>query len=73
MACSAEKATTDAVNASMQLAKDIGVDSTPMLFVNGQPIPLGNLPYEVLKKIIVYRAAQDGVAVRLQPSLKTLK
>ena len=73
MACSTERTTTEALNASMQLAKDIGVDSTPMLFVNGQPIPLGNVPYEVLKKIIAYRAGQDGVAVRLQPSLKTLK
>ena len=45
-----------------------------MLFINGQPVPLGsNLPYEVLKKIVAYRAGLDGVQVRLQPSLKTLK
>jgi hypothetical protein len=31
------------------------------------------VPYEVLKRIVVYRANQDGVPVTLQPSLKTLK
>lgn len=74
VACAKTQATTDAVNASMQLGKDIGVDSTPMLFINGQPVPIGtNLPYEVLKRIVAYRAGLDGVQVKLQPSLKTLK
>ncbi len=72
-ACAKTPETVAAVNASSQLAKDIGVDSTPTLFVNGQAIPLGNIPYEVLKKLIAYRANQDGVAVTVQPSLKTLK
>ena len=71
-ACAGDEATTDAVNASVQLGKDLGVDSTPMLFVNGQPIPLTGIPYEVLKRIVVYRAGLDGVQVKLQPSLKTL-
>jgi protein-disulfide isomerase len=74
IACAKTQATTDAVNASMQLGKDVGVDSTPMLFVNGQPVPItANIPYEVLKRIVAYRAGLDGVQVRLQPSLKTLK
>ncbi len=41
VACAKTQATTDAVNASVQLGKDIGVDSTPMLFINGQPVPIG--------------------------------
>jgi protein-disulfide isomerase len=73
LACAKTQATIDAVKASVQLGKDLGVDSTPMLFVNGQPIPLTGVPYEVLKRIVVYRAGLDGVQVKLQPSLKTLK
>jgi protein-disulfide isomerase len=72
-ACAKTQATIDAVNASVQLGKDVGVDATPMLFVNGQPIPISAVPYEVLKRIIAYRAGLDGVQVRVQPSLKTLK
>ena len=71
--CAAKPETVAAVNASSQFAKDVGVDSTPTLYVNGQLIPLGNIPYEVLKRVIAYRANQDGVAVTVQPSLKTLK
>ena len=71
--CAKTQPVVDALNASIQLAKDLGVDSTPTLYINGQPLPVGNVPYDVLKKIIAFRAAQDGVPVRLQPSLKTLK
>jgi protein-disulfide isomerase len=72
-ACSKTQPIVDAVNASIQLGKDVGVDSTPILYINGYPLPVGNVPYEVLKKIIAYRATQDGVPVSVQPSLKTLK
>lgn len=72
-ACAKTPAATDAVNASLNLGRDLGVESTPMLFVNGQAVPLGGLPYEVLKRIIAYRATTDGVPTRVQPSLKTLK
>lgn len=72
-ACAKTPAATDAVNASLNLGKDLGVESTPTLFVNGQSIPLGGLPYEVLKRIIAYRGTTDGVPTRVQPSLKTLK
>lgn len=73
IACAKTQSTTDAVNASMQLGKDLGVDSTPTLYINGQPVPVTNIPYEVLKRIVAYRAGLDGVQVRVQPSLKTLK
>ncbi len=73
IACAKTQPITDAVNASIETARNVGLDSTPILFVNGQPVPIGNVPYELLKKIVAYRAAQDGVAVTVQPSLKTLK
>ena len=72
-ACAKTSATLAAVKASVQFAKDAGVDSTPTLFVNGFPIPLTSVPYEVLKKIVVYRANQDGMSLTVQPSLKSLK
>lgn len=71
--CAKTQPVVDALNASIQLAKDLGVDATPTLYIDGQPLPVGNVSYDVLKKIIAFRAAQDGVTVRLQPSLKTLK
>lgn len=72
-ACAKTPATIDAVNASVQLAKDMGVESTPSLYINGMMIPMSGVPYEILKRIVVYRANQDGVPLTLQPSLKTLK
>lgn len=71
--CAKTQATRDAVNASVKTAQELGLESTPTLYVNGQPVPVTNVPYEVLKKIVAFRANQDGVPVTLQPSLKTLK
>lgn len=72
-ACAQTQATKDAVNASTKLGADIGVTETPMLSVNGRILPLGSVSYETLKRIIVYQANQDGVPLRLQPSMRTLK
>ncbi len=85
-ACAATQATKDAVNASIKLGQDVGVDQTPLLLVNGRPLPLAqvsNQPsspftYEMLKNIISFQAIQDGVssgaptsgATRPAPSLK---
>jgi protein-disulfide isomerase len=59
-ACSSLQETKDVVNADIKLATDAGVDQTPMLAVNGHLIPLG-IPYEMIKRIIVYQAKLDGV------------
>jgi protein-disulfide isomerase len=59
--CAATQATQDAVNASIKLAQDAGVDQTPMIAVNGHILPLAQIPYETLKTIIAYQAALDGV------------
>lgn len=66
-ACSYTSAAKDAVNASIQLAKDLNVNETPMLFVNGRQIPVGEvashqLPYETLKEIVAYQFKLDGGA-----------
>jgi len=74
-ACAATPATKDAVNASMKLGEDAGVDQTPTLMVNGRALPVSPaaMPYEALKKIIVFQGELDGVHVDPPPpSLTTL-
>ena len=61
-ACAATQAINDKVNASIKLAKDVGVEQTPMLAVNGHLLPLTNIPYETLKNIVAYQATLDGVS-----------
>ena len=59
-ACAATQATKDAVTASVKLGTDVGVDQTPLLAVNGHLLPLTQVPYETLKQMIAFQAAQDG-------------
>src|SRR6185312_12595758 len=59
-ACSYTDAAKSAVNASIQLGKDLYVNETPMLFVHGRKITVGEvanhqLPYETLKEIVAYQ------------------
>ena len=60
--CAATDATKKEVEASMQLARDIGVEQTPMLSINGHLVPLNQVPYETLKNIVSFQAVQDGVS-----------
>ena len=60
--CAESAATKDAVNASIHVAEDAGVDQTPMLAINGHLVPIGAMAYETLKKIVAYQAGLDGVA-----------
>jgi protein-disulfide isomerase len=71
--CAATDATKQAVTASIDLGKEVGVDQTPVLFINGHLMPINALPYETLRKIIAYQANLDGVTIHLQPMLGTLK
>jgi protein-disulfide isomerase len=74
--CAATPETKTMVNASIKLAEDVGVDQTPTLSVNGRLLPVSPaaMPYEVLKKIIVFQAGLDGVKVDAPPpSLTNLK
>ena len=72
-ACAATPAVRDQVNADRKLGEDLGVNSTPTLIVNGRMLPVADIPYEVLKRIIAYQASLDGVQVKVQPTLSTLK
>jgi len=72
-ACRTTQAAKDEVTAERQLGADIGIDTTPMLVVNGYALPLMSLPYNVLRRIVAYRANQDGIPVTLAPQLSTLK
>ncbi len=66
--CAATQATKDAVNASVKLGEDVGVDQTPLLSVNGHVLPVLQIPYETLKTIVSFQAAQDGVARAAAPT-----
>jgi len=59
--CAATPATVAVVEASVKLAKDINVNQTPTLVVNGRQVS-ASTPYETLKQIIQYQAKLDGVA-----------
>lgn len=58
-ACSNTDATKNAVHESMQLGQDLNVDQTPWLFVDGRGLPMLEVPYEQLKKIIEYQFSLD--------------
>ncbi len=73
MTCAAQPATRDAVETSAKLAADLGVTGTPTLAINGRFVPLAQVPYASLKRLIVYQGQLDGIAVKEQPSLSTLK
>ncbi|MGB6931668.1 MAG: thioredoxin domain-containing protein [Acidobacteriaceae bacterium] len=54
--CAASPAAASAVAASVKLGKDLNVNETPTLFVNGRPVPVTGAPYNTLKQIISYTA-----------------
>ena len=72
-ACAATQATKDELAAELKLGQEIGIDQTPTLVVNGYSLPMTSMPYDVLRRIIAFRAGQDGIEVHLQPLLTTLK
>jgi protein-disulfide isomerase len=59
-ACAATQATKDQVTASVKLAEQVGVEQTPTLSVNGHMLPLSQVPYDTLKKVVAYQATLDG-------------
>ena len=60
-ACAATPEVGAEVDASVKLARDLNINQTPTLMVNGRQIPIGGLPYDTMKKIIEYQAKIDGV------------
>ncbi len=73
MTCSTAQATQDAINSTVKLAADVGISNTPTLVINGRALPLTQVPYDVLKRVIVFQGSLDGITVHEQPSLTTLK
>ncbi len=59
--CAGTPAAESAVAASVKLGKDLDVNQTPTLFVNGRPVPVTGVPYTTLKQIVSY-AAQEAPA-----------
>jgi protein-disulfide isomerase len=58
-ACSETEAAKTAVHNSMQLGNDLNVDQTPWLFIDGRGLPMLDVPYEQLKKIIEWQFSLD--------------
>jgi len=48
------------VDASIQVGNEIGVNQTPLLFVNGRLLPFAGIPYDQLKLIIDYDLKQGA-------------
>ena len=69
-ACAATPATKSAVAASVKLGQDVGVDQTPLLFVNGRLIPVAGLPYNTLKQIVSFSAQDQGSTMSTAASAK---
>ncbi len=59
--CAKLPATVATVEASVKLAKDLNINQTPTLVVNGRQVP-ANGAYDTIKQIIQYQAKLDGVA-----------
>ncbi|MBV8630232.1 MAG: thioredoxin domain-containing protein [Silvibacterium sp.] len=62
--CSYTSAAKAPVDASIKLAEDLEITETPMLFINGRQIPIGEvangqLPYDTLKKIVAWQFSLD--------------
>lgn len=59
--CAATDTAKNEIAASVKLAADLGVEQTPTLVVNGRPLPLTGIPYDILKQVIAFQAGVDGV------------
>ncbi|MBV8437818.1 MAG: thioredoxin domain-containing protein [Silvibacterium sp.] len=62
--CSYTSAAKAPVDASIKLGQDLEVTETPMLFINGRQMPVGEvvngqLPYDTLKKIVAWQFSLD--------------
>jgi protein-disulfide isomerase len=60
-ACAATPETAALVAAQVKLAKDLDIQQTPTLLVNGRPVPVAGAPYDVLKQVIEYEEKLDGI------------
>jgi protein-disulfide isomerase len=61
-ACATTPEIVARVDASVKLARDLNINQTPMLMINGRPVPIGGASYDVLKQIVQYQEKLDGIA-----------
>lgn len=61
-ACASTPEIKAEIDASVKLASDLGIGQVPTLVINGREVP-ANVPYETLKKIVIYQAKLDGVTL----------
>jgi protein-disulfide isomerase len=61
-ACAATPEIKANVDASIKLGTDAGINSVPTLVIDGHEVPVGQIPYETLKKIVEFQAKLDGVS-----------
>jgi protein-disulfide isomerase len=59
--CAKLPATTASVDASVKLAKELSINQTPTLLINGRQLP-ANAPYDTIKQIVQYQEKLDGIA-----------
>jgi protein-disulfide isomerase len=57
-ACAAKPETKTRIEASLALGKAVGVNGTPMLFINGRMVS-GGAPVDVLKKMVDFNFSQE--------------
>lgn len=55
-ACAAKPDTKARIEASIALGRSVGVNATPMLFINGRNVP-GGAPVDLMKKIVDFQAS----------------
>ncbi len=58
--CAKSPETDAAVEATIKLANDLGVDQTPELFINGRKIGIGGIPYDSLKELVNWHIQNDS-------------
>lgn len=59
--CMKDPVTAQEVEKSVKLAQEVNVNQTPMLMVDGRPVPVGGVAYDTVKKIVDFQAKLDGV------------
>jgi protein-disulfide isomerase len=58
-ACATSPAGKNAVDASMRLGRELDVNETPTLFIDGRAVPMLAVSYDQLKTIIEYQFSMD--------------
>jgi protein-disulfide isomerase len=60
-ACAATPAVVAQVDASVKLARDLNINQTPTLMVNGRQVPISGTSYDIIKQIVQYQEKLDGI------------